>query len=548
MKTQLAALLLAALLAAPCAAGGYSSEELKKMFQQSVATDDMRLRIRLRTKIAESSPESAYGLTSRAFLLTMSGRANPASVAQLYTKALELDPTIGVAHYNRAGYYQKLGEKQKALEGYKTAIAVGYKKADAYVGLADAYRDLGQNEAALENLGKALALDPGHAFAHNNRGAIYLHTKEYDKAIADFNAALNTSTFAMAYMNRGDAYAGKKDFQKALADYKTAEGMIPDGPDVYARRGRVYLKMGEDAKAITDAETALEMDPRDPTALDVLATAAWRSGDQVRAEDAFKRYAAASPAEAYPYVNLAIIYDNQKRADLAVEALAKAVKLAPQRADLKEKLAKMQAGSGDVKSSESNLTDLISGNGKEPRLYYFRARTRFEAEDYKGAEADLKEMLKSAPDSPDAMITLSLVFLRTGRRSEGLELASSVLDTEPARRKSLAAIAAGGDPRYAAHKNYRAALKEMLKLYDAGSSGETAPAKQAARAPAPAAGGGILTQDDCYCVYYTGQTPPYFLAKVNSAPPGCEKIKFKPDPTKPGVSGLRNCDEFQKDE
>lgn len=539
MKTRFAAAVLAILLAAPCAAGGYSAAEIKKMFQQSVDTEDIRLRVQLRRKIAENAPDSAYGLASRAFLLNMANRLSPAEEIALYSKAIELDPALAVAYFNRSHVYLDLKQNDKALEGYQKAISLGFNKAMAYQGLADAQNALKQYEAAMGNYNKALEMDPNEAFSHNNRGNLYAKRGEYDKAIADFNAALKTSDFAMAHMNRADAYAGKKDYPKALADYKTAEEMIPDAPDVYARRSRLYLKIKEYRKAMADAETALGISPGNETALGSLAAASFYAGDYDKAEAAYKRYSKYFPKEVYPYDALSTVYVNKKRNDLALEAIKKAVELAPQRADLRERLARLKALSDDPKESEAGFTALISTGAKDSEMYFLRGETRLEAGDYKGAEADLNEVLKKNPGSSMATIDLALVFLNTGRRSEGLELFASTMDADPKINRNIRkSVASNVSPR---SKNTRAMAREMLKLYDAdGAPAETAMAKTSPRKSSE------VTQEDCICVVYTGQMPPYYLAKVDPQKPGCEKIKFKADPDKPGISGLKNCDEFKK--
>ncbi len=538
MKTQLAAAVLAVLLAAPCAAGKYSAAEIKKMFQQSVDTEDLRLRAQLRAKIAEDSPDSAFGIASRTALLVMADRLAPGEIVLLYSKALELDPTIAVAYYNRAHAYLDLKQNEKALEGYQKAISLGFKKAMSYQGLADAQNALGQYEAAMGNYNKALEMDPNEAFTHNNRGNLYAKRGEYDKAIADFDAALKTSDFAMAHMNRADAYAGKKDYQKALADYKTAEEMIPDAPNVYARRSRLYLKLKEYRKAIADAETALGISPGNETALGSLAAASFYAGDYDKAEDAYKRYSRYFPKQTYPYDALSTVYVNKKRNDLALEAIKKAVELSPQRADLRERLARLKALSDDPKESEAGFTTLISTGTKNTEMYFLRGETRLETGDYKGAEADLNEVLKKNPGSSMATIDLALVYMRTGRRSEGLELFASTMDADPEVNKNIRkSVASNVSPR---SKNTRAMAREMLKLYDA----DSAPAEPARANARPKESSG-LTQEDCYCVVYTGQMPPYYVAKVDSRKQACEKIKFAVDKEKPGISGLKNCDEFK---
>lgn len=529
--------------ALPCAA--YSTAELKKMFQRSVDTEDLRERGRLRAEIAKAAPDSAYGLVSRAYLLH--GSITPQATISIYTKALELDPTIAVAYYNRSNAYLDLKQYDKAEQGYTKAISLGFDTGMAYAGLANAQYAMERNTEAEKNFTKALKLDPKQHFAYNNRGAIYLMHGEYDKAIADFNAALKLAQFAMAYMNRGDAWAGKKEFQKALADYKTAEDMIGAEPDLRTRRGKMYLKVPDYAKAREEFGLALADAPGNAVALYGLGNACYYQKDYDCAEDAYKRTIAASPDAGDAYSALAVTYQNKKRLDLAEEVLKKAVARLPGRKDLKDKLLAVQVWNGNAQGTEDSLTGVIAAGKAEAVDYFNRGEARLEKKDYKGAEADLKEALRRSPDSASSTVYLALAFLGSGRRSEALELFSSVAETDPARLAKLRRGAAVGDDKPGG--NVRAILREMLKLYDASFEGEkpAAPAVTAGRSSSASQSAG-LSQDDCYCVHYTGGVPAYFLAKAPGAPAGCKSVKFKPDPAKPGVSGLRNCKEFQETE
>lgn len=545
MNVKLAAAVLTLFLAAPCAAAGYTSAELKKMFQRSVDTEDQGERTRLRAQIAKAAPDSAYGLASRAFLSY--GRITPQETISLYTRALELDPALAVAHYNRSNAYLDLKQYEKAEQGYAKAISLGFEKGMTYSGLANAQYGLGRDTEAEKNFTKALKLDPKEPFPYNNRGAIYLKRGEYDKAIADFNAALKLAQFAMAYMNRGDAWAGKKDFQKALADYSLAEDMIGGEPDLLTRRGKMYLKIPDYFKAKLEFDKALSAEPGNAVALYGLGNACFYLKNYDCAEDAYQRVIKVAPDTAEAYSSLATTYQHKKRLDLAAETLKKAVARLPGRKDLRDKLLAVQVWNGDAKGAEASQTEVIASGKATAQDYFARGETRLEAKDYKGAEADLKRALKGNPGSVDATVYLALAFLGSGRRSEALELFSSVADNDPAALKELRKDAAVG--REKPGGNLRSLLREMIKLYDEASGDENraAPAVTAGRGSS-ARPSAALSQDDCYCVYYTGGMPAYYLAKVPGAPAGCKSVQFKPDPAKPGISGLRNCKEFQETE
>lgn len=66
-------------------------------------------------------------------------------------------------------------------------------------------------------------LDPSYAEAYVSRGAILYNKGDFDKAIADENAALAIDpSMAQAYGNRGSAWDLKGEYAKAKADFDQA--------------------------------------------------------------------------------------------------------------------------------------------------------------------------------------------------------------------------------------------------------------------------------------------------------------------------------------
>ena len=76
------------------------------------------------------------------------------------------------------------------------------------------------------------------ADAYNNRGVAYGGKGDYDRAIADFDKAIQLKPdYADAYDNRGVAYGSKGDYDRAIADYDKAIQLKPDYADAYYNRG-----------------------------------------------------------------------------------------------------------------------------------------------------------------------------------------------------------------------------------------------------------------------------------------------------------------------
>ena len=66
------------------------------------------------------------------------------------------------------------------------------------------------------------------AILHSNRGIAYGKGGDYDRAIADFDAALRINPNHMrAYLNRGNANFARRDYDRAIADFGQAIRLEP---------------------------------------------------------------------------------------------------------------------------------------------------------------------------------------------------------------------------------------------------------------------------------------------------------------------------------
>ena len=96
----------------------------------------------------------------------------------------------------------------------------------------------------------------------NLRGIVYSSLKQYEKAIENYNKAIELKPdYALAYNARGIAYAGLKDFEKAIEDLNKTIQLEPDGAHAYNNRGNVYGRLKEYQKAIEDCTKAIQINP-----------------------------------------------------------------------------------------------------------------------------------------------------------------------------------------------------------------------------------------------------------------------------------------------
>lgn len=103
--------------------------------------------------------------------------------------------------------------------------------------------------------------------AHNNRGTYYRAEKQMQKALEDFNLAIQLLTdYQLAYVNRGNVYFSLNENEKALADYNKGLEIKKDDAKAFCNRAAVYFQLGQYEKAIEDGTNALKYKPIYPDA------------------------------------------------------------------------------------------------------------------------------------------------------------------------------------------------------------------------------------------------------------------------------------------
>jgi uncharacterized protein YecT (DUF1311 family) len=99
------------------------------------------------------------------------------------------------------------------------------------------------------------------AIALSNRGNAYQAEGDYDRAVADYDQAIQLDpNDPIAFSNRGNAYKRRGDVDRAIADFSEAIRLDPRFAEAFANRGLLKLKRG-DADANDDITNAESLKP-----------------------------------------------------------------------------------------------------------------------------------------------------------------------------------------------------------------------------------------------------------------------------------------------
>jgi len=165
------------------------------------------------------------------------------------------------------------GERQLKMTHYAEAIlsfdhALALKKdlVNAYQLRGQANLALVQLEPAIRDFSKVIQLRPDSAEAFVDRAAARLGQQDYQAVIADCGEALaRDSRLALPHNMRGIALRETGNPQKALQDFNRAVELAPDESN-YFQRAATYQLIGEHKMAIADLDQVIALYPGSPTA------------------------------------------------------------------------------------------------------------------------------------------------------------------------------------------------------------------------------------------------------------------------------------------
>jgi len=284
----------------------------------------------------------------------------------------------------------------KALSGIPNLTAEGY----FYMG--NAYHSTREYDKAIENFDQALKLNPNLAEAYNNRGNAYRHKGEFDKAIDDYNKALKLNpNDADAYNNRGIAYDDKGEYDKAIDDYNKALKLNPNLAEAYNNRGVTYRHKGEFDKAIDDYNKALKLNPNYADAYNNRGVAYRHKGEFDKAIDDYNKALKLNPNYADAYNNRGNAYADKGEYDKAIDDYNKALKLNPNDADAYNNRGNAYADKGEYDKAIDGYNKALKLNPNYAAAMANMGVVFMDKNDIKNARNWLNKALKRKNQLPD---------------------------------------------------------------------------------------------------------------------------------------------------
>jgi len=181
----------------------------------------------------------------------------------LIEKGVRMTSTDPSAFMLRALFSMELGRSAAALEDLNRAIDLDGKALHAYYYRGELYRKMGDHEKALADYHSALKLRPLYTNALFGIAQVLEQTGQDDQTKAACEEMIQVnSRDARAYSCLGDYFSRRMKHHEALAVYRKGTALLPKSPALWYELGGVYEKLEmykEAAAAFSQASSLLNV-------------------------------------------------------------------------------------------------------------------------------------------------------------------------------------------------------------------------------------------------------------------------------------------------
>ena len=184
-----------------------------------------------------------------------------------YTTVLRLKPSDHDALAERAAVHLSIGHPKEAIDDYTAAIALTSEIGRYYFGRGRAYRAAELYENSLVDLNVSIEQTPTAAIGYLELGRTYQVMGEaaksedaYRQALDLASKAIEASAYASNYSRRGEINFALRQYEDALADFDAAIGKTPNDAALYYKRAQVREMMGDLPASEADRATAIRIE------------------------------------------------------------------------------------------------------------------------------------------------------------------------------------------------------------------------------------------------------------------------------------------------
>jgi len=233
---------------------------------------------------------------------TLDSQNHPRMALAILNDVSPTDPILPVVQLRRVILNEKMGRTEEALRDlermsrdYPNSPLPDFQRCDI-LRRKNRYADaIAACDRAIARIAAPSAGDWPIFYA---RGVAHERSHQWDKAEADFRAALKLSPdqpFVLNYLGYSFAEMGR-NLPEARKMIEIAAERRPDDGAITDSLGWIQFRSGETDAAVKTLQRAVELDPEDPTINEHLGDAYWAAGRKIEARYQWQRALTLKPA------------------------------------------------------------------------------------------------------------------------------------------------------------------------------------------------------------------------------------------------------------
>ena len=166
--------------------------------------------------------------------------------------------------------FKELGETQKAINSFQTAVENDPDLLDAWVIIADMYAEQGDNKA-IDYYNSAIMLAPDKPEMKHSKAFYLQNNGKVNEAKHIYrDIVVSTPSYGMAYLNLGVLYLQQDSVDLAFEQFDILTSREPTNPNAFFYRAQTHFLKGDMEAAKVDLQNTLRLNPDDSDAQSLL--------------------------------------------------------------------------------------------------------------------------------------------------------------------------------------------------------------------------------------------------------------------------------------
>src|SRR5581483_6455590 len=244
--------------------------------------------------------------------------------------------------------------------------------------------------------------------------------------------------FPNAYLTVGDFYYRLGDGEEALRQYKDGIQADPKNKATYQKHMiEVLMHLGQRQRAAEINDEILKENPKDTDARGLQGTLLLDKGNVQKALSELQGVVTAAPDNFVARFNLGRAHLARGESEQARQQFTEAIRLRPDYMPARLELARLQASRGDYEAALKSTNDILQWDRANSAARLIRSASLMGLKRYGESRELLQALLKSDPNSGDALFQLGVVNMAENKYSDALDAFKKDFSIEPANPRGL---------------------------------------------------------------------------------------------------------------